>query len=807
VVIDKYSMDKLDIIAKDLFDKIRGRYQNVTLGNQESTITNEPGQARFFDVKITNGQNVNLALDEKSLTIMYSQKLFDEDQIGKDNWYSFLKELRMFAKKRMLNFDIRDITKSNLDRRDYEYLRKEKFGDTTMSESKLYGTSKKSFQDIGSSKLIITHTESMNYETNRSTKIKSIHIENADGERFKYPYKHLSGARAIARHVSEGGNLYDDFGKHVVGLSEELSKLRKFKTYMNRSAVMAEGLGGYADAVNERLDTIKTTIHKLQKESFYREYYEAFSPEDDVVVPEDIQGDWIEQLTVKQFNEELKDVFPYIYKLVSENSKTKELSLEDLTDATKGENMNPDFDKMFDESLGNFAEHKTEKKDYIDFVIENVTTLEQFNNMSHTKLWKAYTSSLSESQLAEAQLNESGLSFILSKTAKAGKNAIDAIGKAFGKGADDAASVAGKATDGTPSSRLDTKGQISGAPDTAKQADALADINKIAVDAAQKKADEVAPGLGKTIDKGIEMPSQSFISKVTGKAGDAASAAGKVAGDAASAAGKVAGDAAKTVAKGAGKAASAVGKSNVAAPLAATGATLGYATHLQKDMKDSISDNIGDVGKKIDELQGTIATQSDSIANKVNQAVGTVTSKADDVANQVTGGTGGLDSAMDKATDLAKSGVEAVTQSDAAKKLQDALPSFEGSTISQIAKIAAQNWLPLGLVLLTIIGGLRVIKWFFGLLFDDIDPQTTGASLQESGDAKVPVTEFILSYFDRETGSFPKGETAVLTMVEKDYGDKYVPVAEKFIEAVQHKFVEMNQSSNELNRIRELANL
>jgi hypothetical protein len=44
-------------------------------------------------------------------------------------------------------------------------------------------------------------------------------------------------------------------------------------------------------------------------------------------------------------------------------------------------------------------------------------------------------------------------------------------------------------------------------------------------------------------------------------------------------------------------------------------------------------------------------------------------------------------------------------------------------------------------------------------------------------------------------------------MVEKDYGDKYVPVAEKFIEAVQHKFVEMNQSSNELNRIRELANL
>ena len=31
----------------------------------------------------------------------------------------------------------------------------------------------------------------------------------------------------MARHVAEGGNPYDDFGKHVVGLSEELAKLTK----------------------------------------------------------------------------------------------------------------------------------------------------------------------------------------------------------------------------------------------------------------------------------------------------------------------------------------------------------------------------------------------------------------------------------------------------------------------------------------------------------------------------------------------------------------------------------------------------
>ena len=36
------------------------------------------------------------------------------------------------------------------------------------------------------------------------------------------PMKHINGARAMARHVAEGGNPYDDFGKHIIVLSEEL---------------------------------------------------------------------------------------------------------------------------------------------------------------------------------------------------------------------------------------------------------------------------------------------------------------------------------------------------------------------------------------------------------------------------------------------------------------------------------------------------------------------------------------------------------------------------------------------------------
>jgi hypothetical protein len=203
-----------------------------------------------------------------------------------------------------------------------------------MNETKLYGTSRISYQKIGEARIMIKHTESVNQEsaTGRTQKIGKIYIESSDGERFRYPFKHLSGARAMARHVSEGGNAYDDFGKHIVGLSEEMSKLRKFKNYMGRSAVMAESLAGYVDVVKERIATVKKTIESLQKPAYYAETVAAFETPMLEDVPADVKENWIDQLTIKQFNEELADVFPYIYKLVSEATRAAELGPDDLNE-------------------------------------------------------------------------------------------------------------------------------------------------------------------------------------------------------------------------------------------------------------------------------------------------------------------------------------------------------------------------------------------------------------------------------------------------------------------------------------------
>ena len=42
-------MQNLDLVAEELFNKIRGRFPSVTIGDAEGNVTNEPSLGRYFD--------------------------------------------------------------------------------------------------------------------------------------------------------------------------------------------------------------------------------------------------------------------------------------------------------------------------------------------------------------------------------------------------------------------------------------------------------------------------------------------------------------------------------------------------------------------------------------------------------------------------------------------------------------------------------------------------------------------------------------------------------------------------------------
>jgi len=333
-------MKKLDKISADLFNKIRGRFENITIGDENGQVTNVPEEARYFDFSyLSDGVDlgkVSVAVDpEKGLSVIVAKDIAQgQMEDVQDGWYNFLKELRVFAKKRMMHFEVRDINKSNLNKRDYEFLAQNRNGENTMAESKMYGNDRTSFQKVGKAKISVKHSAPINVEnaSSRTSKISKIFIESPDGEKFRFPYKHLAGARALARHVAEGGHAYDDFGKYITSLSEEMSKIRKLNTYMGRNTVMAETLDQYSDVLKQRVSEVRKEISNLQKPSYYAEAVENFVAHENIEVPEDVAENWIDQLTIKQFNEELKDVFPYVYKLIGEATKAQELGPDDLID-------------------------------------------------------------------------------------------------------------------------------------------------------------------------------------------------------------------------------------------------------------------------------------------------------------------------------------------------------------------------------------------------------------------------------------------------------------------------------------------
>ena len=326
----------LNRVATDLIDKI-GDFPNLEYKDRDNqsippTMDDQIENARIFDFNFARdgidfGPVTITIGDQDGLQIKtYSDPVEGKSNREQDIWYDFIKSMSEFATEHVIKFKGPKIVTKKI-------MPKTEVGESKMTESKLVGTSKTSYQDLGEATLIVKHTRPINYDAanGRTQHIESIFIENAAGERFRYPYKHLNGARALATHIIGGGTPYDDVGQYMIGLSEELNKLRMFKGYVTRSPMVSEAMGAVTDKVFERIEGIKKEIHSLQSKKYYAEWVEGFNKAESREIPEDVKNEWIDRLTIKTFNEELTSVFPYLFNFIEESDlPTKNISAEDI---------------------------------------------------------------------------------------------------------------------------------------------------------------------------------------------------------------------------------------------------------------------------------------------------------------------------------------------------------------------------------------------------------------------------------------------------------------------------------------------
>ena len=81
----------------------------------------------------------------------------------------------------------------------------------------------------------------------------------------------------------------------------------------------------------------------------------------------------------------------------------------------------------------------------------------------------------------------------------------------------------------------------------------------------------------------------------------------------------------------------------------------------------------------------------------------------------------------------------------------------------------------------------------------DISPKGNGDELKQKNE--IPLEEFVKSMYDYTTNGFPKGETAVLTAVQKQYGDESVDEAQALMAEL------LQGQDREMARVQQLAGL
>jgi hypothetical protein len=221
-------------VADRIFDQLKGFGYQIAIFDAGGKQTQNAQEGRRF---YSMDQKFTVELSEKENVIKI--------KFGESTDKNKLKQLQRtikggIAKKYLIGVDVMPYSGTDIELKHAENMVSESLGPSM-------GSVKTSYQQTEGAKLIIRHNKPVNEEVrgSRSRNISALFIENAQGERFKYPHTHLAGARIMTQHVAEGGTPYDEVGQKIIGLSEERSQLMRVTQYIRSNGLQEQILGRY----------------------------------------------------------------------------------------------------------------------------------------------------------------------------------------------------------------------------------------------------------------------------------------------------------------------------------------------------------------------------------------------------------------------------------------------------------------------------------------------------------------------------------------------------------------------------------
>ncbi|VVC05178.1 Uncharacterised protein [uncultured archaeon] len=403
---------EIETISSNLISLLKNRFNISETVDEAGKFTDDPAKIKVFSFDFINSKKQNsgcivLSLlndpqSSNSLKIYFGEEISQSDRNTQKEWYDFLLDLRKFCKMHLLGFDLRNLNKVKLTRQDVEKdlpLVKEDL--EPMYESTfgpIDGTVRTSRQPLGSMNIVIKHTARIdqNIKNGRSHRIQKIYLTNLNGERFLLPFKSLLAARAMARHIEDGGTPYDQIGKNICSLVDELFTLNKFyRSHKHDNPENIEAQNALI-ACRNRCFEIRRLLNSLSSHGGYQKNLSTLETDFDQLQDEDLKEDIFRNLTISD-----EDALPYVQRAYHKFIKAfpEQSDFEKWVNAkkvTKKEVDPPDdpnkkvlIDKEIKESF-NFSEIHNEKEHARKIVADE--TSENFLKMLGFEVTRTYPS-------------------------------------------------------------------------------------------------------------------------------------------------------------------------------------------------------------------------------------------------------------------------------------------------------------------------------------------------------------------------------------------------------------------------------
>ena len=189
---------------------------------------------------------------------------------------------------------------------------------TEASLGKMTGSRKSSYQPLADSvKIIVRHNKEVNEEVRgaRSRNIHSILVQRGE-EKFKMAENNLSAARAMARHLHNGGETFDEIGESITEMAREFKKLKEFVNYVKKSNLVNETNEEFVIMAMENIGNIKTNLKRLSGVKTYANAVESVLNYNNVEILQD-DLDLESKFTETHFDDKVANVMDSLKAMTS----------------------------------------------------------------------------------------------------------------------------------------------------------------------------------------------------------------------------------------------------------------------------------------------------------------------------------------------------------------------------------------------------------------------------------------------------------------------------------------------------------